>query len=229
MKNDIFWDVTLCGYCKNRRSGGTQRRHHQGDKKYLLCSVRWLLVMANVPSSPILVTLMKEAQSPSETSVLTRTTRLNIPEDTIFHSHRRENLKSYTILPGSLELCSVSCCVCVADAEDELAHWWSGVVGVAAYWLLGEDAQAERLYPRVETLPESLDKLTDPLPRAVLAAFRSHRALLSSSHHCPGINHNILRLCNTAGQYLDDSLTYSSCKQTNSTVHVSAVEISSGM
>jgi hypothetical protein len=29
--------------------------------------------------------------------VLTRATRRNIPEDTIFHSHRRENLRPYTI------------------------------------------------------------------------------------------------------------------------------------
>jgi hypothetical protein len=46
--NAVFWDVTQCGSCKNRRS-----------EEVFLRRVRRLLVTANVvPSSPILVALM---------------------------------------------------------------------------------------------------------------------------------------------------------------------------
>jgi hypothetical protein len=41
---------------------------------------------------------MIEAIRFSETLILTRATRYNIPEDTILHSHRRENFKSYKLL-----------------------------------------------------------------------------------------------------------------------------------
>jgi hypothetical protein len=80
MKNDVFWDFTLCGSCRNRRFKGTYRLHHQGDK------VLRLLVIANaVPRSSIFVILMMEAICSTETSVLTRATQNNIPEDGISH------------------------------------------------------------------------------------------------------------------------------------------------
>jgi hypothetical protein len=68
----------------------------------ILCYMGRLLVTAKVvPSSLILVTLMKEALGSSETSIRTRVTQRNIPEDHILYSHR-QNLKSYMVLPSSI-------------------------------------------------------------------------------------------------------------------------------
>jgi hypothetical protein len=87
MKNAVFWDVTPCGSCKNRRFGGIYRFHRQGEDNPLasnnvrtivteagtafLRGVFQLRVIANVvPMSSILATLKMEAIQSSEISVL---------------------------------------------------------------------------------------------------------------------------------------------------------------
>jgi hypothetical protein len=66
--------VTKIGELGTTQAATSNRRTLRRNTKVAACVV---------PSSPIFVTLMKEARSSSETLVLTRATRRNNPEDTI--------------------------------------------------------------------------------------------------------------------------------------------------
>jgi hypothetical protein len=65
---------------------------------FLRCVRRLIVIASVVLTSQILIILIMEELSSSETSVLIRATWRNIPENTILHSHLRQNLKSYKII-----------------------------------------------------------------------------------------------------------------------------------
>jgi hypothetical protein len=110
MMNAVFRDVARCGSCENRNFGGIYRLHYPDDKnrwarkkfsieyqpKCAAKNLRQLLVTANIVLIwPILFIRMMEAISSFETPLFARTTRSNIQEDDILHSHNREHLKFY--------------------------------------------------------------------------------------------------------------------------------------
>ncbi|RZF43711.1 hypothetical protein LSTR_LSTR004224 [Laodelphax striatellus] len=95
----------------------------------------------------------------------------------------------------------------IAYCEDETARWWSSVIGVAAYWLLGDDSQAERMYSRVDALPTGGH--TNTLARAVLGAFRVRRAAASDARRLQ--RSSVFKLCDSASELLHNSLSLSNC------------------
>jgi hypothetical protein len=106
----FFIRVTRIGELGKTLASTSNRRTLQRNTKLvlvfhlvLLRSVRGLVVTANVvPSSSSLVTVMKAAQSTSETTVLTRATRRNITEDGIPHKKYLFSETSYVIHMVSL-------------------------------------------------------------------------------------------------------------------------------
>jgi hypothetical protein len=76
MKNAAFWDVTPCGSYKSQRFERKYRLHHKVKRISKLGTT--LAVISFIS------TLMMVAIYLSETSALTRATRLHITEDGIF-------------------------------------------------------------------------------------------------------------------------------------------------
>ncbi|CAG9766585.1 unnamed protein product [Ceutorhynchus assimilis] len=95
--------------------------------------------------------------------------------------------------------------------KDHVAEWWGTFVAIACYWLLQEEDKAEKLYKKLENVPEALTSLNDPLPKAIIAAYIARRDYLTMNLNISP--KQVYRHCEYASQLLSDSLTYTSCKK----------------
>lgn len=88
--------------------------------------------------------------------------------------------------------------------DDRLAEWWSSLLTVATYWLLGEDKTAEKYYHLIEKWPADFTGLENSLPKALFAAYNAKKGLMQ--HDVINVK-QIYRDCNTASHYLKEALT----------------------
>jgi hypothetical protein len=105
VSNGVFWVVTPCGSCKNRRFGGTWRLLHQGEKIGELGTTlaatsnrRTLRRNTGVTTQKtpfFIVTAVKTSNLTSNVSPVRYEMGFYIPEDGILHSDGRKSLKSY--------------------------------------------------------------------------------------------------------------------------------------
>lgn len=92
---------------------------------------------------------------------------------------------------------------------DELVEWWSSLLSVAAYWLLGEDGQAKELYKIVDKLPDQLKDVNESFPKALHSIFRAKKILFSTEI---GKQAKVYELCDLSSKYLRDSLSCNKIK-----------------
>lgn len=67
----------------------------------------------------------------------------------------------------------IGCC-----DDDPLSAWWSNLLTTAAYWLLGDDVEAEKYHQLIQKLPKDFIGGEKSLPVALISVFNAKKSLL---------------------------------------------------
>lgn len=99
----------------------------------------------------------------------------------------------------------------VVGFEDRVAHWWSCVIAIAAYWMLGDDTQAEQLYDTVENIPKQI--ASDALVKAIFSAYQCRKMIVVSKNDYDA--KLILKSCDDVRKALQESISITECLQSD--------------
>lgn len=62
--------------------------------------------------------------------------------------------------------------------DDPLSAWWSNLLSTAAFWLLGDDSEAEKYHQLIQKMPKSFAAIENSLPVALIRVFNAKKSLL---------------------------------------------------
>ncbi len=62
--------------------------------------------------------------------------------------------------------------------DDPLSAWWSNLLSTAAYWLLGDDVEAEKYHQLILKMPKTFTGGEKSLPVALINVFNAKKSLL---------------------------------------------------
>lgn len=64
------------------------------------------------------------------------------------------------------------------SADDPLSAWWSNLLSTAAYWLLGDDIEADKFHQVIQKMPKNFNGGEKSLPVALISVFNAKKSLL---------------------------------------------------
>lgn len=67
--------------------------------------------------------------------------------------------------------------MCVSDSNDPLVLWWASLFSIDAFWLLGDDDKADKMFEEIRKIPKTLRDSKDPLARAAVTVFCAKKLL----------------------------------------------------
>jgi len=109
----------------------------------------------------------------------------------------------------------IGCC-----DDDPLSAWWSNLLSTAAYWLLGDDVEAEKYHQLIQKMPKNFTGGEKSLPVALISVFNAKKSLLNKMSYNYIYYKDEENVCNAASDVLEHGLTCNKMKSSQGEINM---------